>query len=104
MSDAVGIVRWLDLLPGKVGMRVLMPAKIKRDEPPKCPEINAGISGFVMLAESHASVHTWPARRELQFDLYSCRPFDVELVTEDLVRAFGIGSFDVTVVERRKRL
>lgn len=50
----------------------------------------AGISGVLLLAESHVSVHTWPERQEAALDLYSCAAsFDVEAAAGALARALG---------------
>ena len=103
ISDYYGILKWLDSLPEKVAMRVLRKAILCKDGPPKCKEIDSGITGDVILAESHATIHCWPERRELQFDLYSCKPFDSDFVLAELVDAFGIGDCDVMVIPRRKR-
>lgn len=39
-------------------------------------EDEGGVTGVVVLSTSHCSIHTWPAREWMVFDLYSCRPFD----------------------------
>ena len=31
-----------------------------------------GVSGFVLLAESHISIHTWPEHRYAAVDIYTC--------------------------------
>jgi len=31
-----------------------------------------GVSGFIMLAESHFSIHTWPEHRYAAVDLFTC--------------------------------
>jgi S-adenosylmethionine decarboxylase len=31
-----------------------------------------GVSGFVLLAESHVSIHTWPEHRYAAIDIYTC--------------------------------
>lgn len=36
----------------------------------------AGITGFVVIAESHISVHTYSAKGTAYLDLFSCRAFD----------------------------
>jgi S-adenosylmethionine decarboxylase len=33
---------------------------------------NGGVSGFVLLAESHISIHTWPEHRYAAVDIYTC--------------------------------
>jgi len=32
-----------------------------------------GWSGFVIIAESHISIHTFPARRFVSIDVYTCK-------------------------------
>jgi S-adenosylmethionine decarboxylase len=103
MRDCNAILSWLDALPPKIGMRVLMPAVGKLDEPPRCKLIDSGFSAVVLLAESHASIHCWPVRDELQFDLYSCKPFNPQEVLIELITAFGIGDWDFQTHPRRKR-
>jgi S-adenosylmethionine/arginine decarboxylase-like enzyme len=43
---------------------------------------NEGITGFVLLKESHSSVHIWDKKAApyLKMDLYSCKMFDVPQV------------------------
>jgi S-adenosylmethionine decarboxylase len=47
-----------------------------------------GVSGVVILAESHISIHTWPERRYAAIDVFMCgaaRPFDaVDSIIEAL--------------------
>ena len=31
-----------------------------------------GVSGFVLLAESHISIHTWPEHHYAAIDIYTC--------------------------------
>lgn len=33
---------------------------------------NGGVSGFVLLAESHISIHTWPEHQYAAIDIYTC--------------------------------
>jgi len=38
-----------------------------------------GISGLAVLAESHISVHTWPERNYVAFDIFMCGKTDPNL-------------------------
>ena len=43
-----------------------------------------GISGFVIIAESHISVHTFPGRDYVNIDIFSCKSFDHEQALADV--------------------
>jgi len=36
----------------------------------------SGITGFVIISDSHISIHTYPFKKSLYLDLFSCRNFD----------------------------
>ncbi|WP_062993080.1 S-adenosylmethionine decarboxylase family protein [Nocardia anaemiae] len=48
-----------------------------------------GYSAVVILYESHAAVHTYPNRRELFLDIFSCRAFEAQQVYNTCTRFFG---------------
>jgi len=63
-----------------------------------------GLSGFVMIAESHISFHTFPARRFVSADVYTCQnDLDTQRVNELLSKAFCAESAEVKVVPRGTR-
>jgi S-adenosylmethionine decarboxylase len=39
-------------------------------------EADAGITGFLILAESHISIHTYPHKQYAFIDMFSCRKFE----------------------------
>ena len=45
-----------------------------------------GISGVAVLAESHISVHTWPERNFIAFDIFMCGNTYPELASEFLIK------------------
>lgn len=49
---------------------------------------NAGVSGVVVLAESHLSIHTWPERRFASIDAFMCGACDPWKVVPALRTAF----------------
>ena len=103
LSDRDALLCWLSGLPARIGMSVLMPAAVARIEVPACRPGWEGLSGVVVICESHIAVHTWPALGEIQADVYSCRAFDAEKVLAHIVHDFGIGDYDAQLIERRKR-
>jgi S-adenosylmethionine decarboxylase len=52
-------------------------------------KVSEGLSGFVLIAESHISVHTFPGRRFVNVDIFSCENFDVEDALAALREAFA---------------
>lgn len=48
-----------------------------------------GVTGFVVLSTSHATIHTWPHRGYAVIDLFSCADFDsstVEVLTKNFFK------------------
>lgn len=56
-----------------------------------------GVSGVVVIAESHLSVHTWPMSRYAAADVYTCGNLDPRPCIGFLGRKFG--SADIRVAE-----
>jgi len=48
-----------------------------------------GISGFVVVAESHLSIHTDLRTGFASIDVYSCKEFDPGVVERYLIEVFG---------------
>jgi S-adenosylmethionine decarboxylase len=64
---------------------------------------NGGVSGVVVLAESHISIHTWPERNYAAIDLFMCGACDPHLSIPVLRRAFAPERVDVNE-QRRGRV
>lgn len=47
-----------------------------------------GITGMVIIAESHISIHTYPYKKFAFIDVFSCKPFDTELALSRAVALF----------------
>ena len=48
-----------------------------------------GVSGVVLIAESHFSIHTWPARGYVAIDIFTCGGLDPQPGFELLGQALG---------------
>ena len=68
--------------PAQIGMTKVAPPYVFRYIGSK-PE-DWGISGFVLIAESHISIHTFPERCYVNIDVFSCKDFDSEQAIKDL--------------------
>ncbi|MBI4153737.1 S-adenosylmethionine decarboxylase [Candidatus Woesearchaeota archaeon] len=91
--------KFLEELPRIIGMTPIAEAQIVNYKNPK-KELDAGISGFVMIAESHISIHTYPYRGCLFMDVFSCKPFDVEKVKAVLMERFHAGRIEENLIRR----
>lgn len=60
--------------PETLGMTRITEPKVLEYNAPKAQD--SGVSGFVIIAESHISVHTFPHRDYVNIDIFSCLPFD----------------------------
>ncbi len=64
---------------------------------------NGGVSGVVVLAESHISIHTWPERDYAAIDVFMCGACDPHLAIPVLQSAFSPERIDVDE-QRRGRV
>lgn len=60
-----------------------------------------GYSTFVMIAESHLSIHTFPELGYFSFDCYSCNEFDFEAVVSLIREHFQIKDIEIQTCTRR---
>ena len=61
---------------------------------------DAGVSGFVIIAESHISIHTFPRRNYVNIDIFSCKAFDNAQALEDAKKLFSLSEVKSLVLDR----
>jgi len=98
LEDMGLVASILDELPTAIDMTKIMPPYVFRYSG-EVPE-DWGVSGVVLIAESHISIHTFPDKGYLSFDIFSCRDFDTDYATEYIVREFGADRFERQLVSR----
>jgi len=76
------VYQFLDDYPAQIGMTKVAPPHVFRYIGSK-PQ-DWGISGFVLIAESHISIHTFPERDYVNIDIFSCKDFDAEQAIQDV--------------------
>ena len=60
-----------------------------------------GWSGFVIIAESHISVHTFPARRFVSIDVYTCMSdIDREFIKKYFTEIYELEDIEENFVKR----
>ena len=88
----------LDKLPQQIGMTKIMP--------PICFEYSglrpedSGISGIVLIAESHISIHTFPKKRFAYVDVFSCKEFNTEETADIISSSLGARHIEKSVMNR----
>lgn len=98
LQDLPALYELLDTLPGRINMTKIMPPIVTRYVG-VTPE-DWGISGFVMIAESHISVHTFPERGEVAIDVFSCKEYDPAQVCDFMIEVFGLNEVETCVLRR----
>ena len=59
-----------------------------------------GVSGVLLLLESHLSIHTWPEAGYAAVDLYTCGRCDPEAAHRVLVDGLGASRSETMLVDR----
>ena len=77
LNNKQKITSFLDVLPNKIGMRALKEPVVV-DYKGNDSWDKGGITGFVLITESHISIHTFPHEGFFTADVYSCKQFEVE--------------------------
>ena len=91
----------LDQCPDEIGMTKIAPPFVCPYYPsPEGQPTDWGISGFVLIAESHLSIHTFPARGLVWADIFSCKGFDAESVVERMRSTFALNDTRLHLLER----
>ena len=76
LTDESLIRRVLDEYPERVGMEKVSPVHLYDIETSN--PLDAGMSGFAVIAKSHISLHAWPEYGEVDIDICSCKEFSQE--------------------------
>jgi len=98
MWDVELVRGFLTDCPDTLGMtRITEPRVISYD----APKLNdSGVSGFVIIAESHISVHTFPNRSYVNIDIFSCQKFDHVQALDEAKRLFGLQEVKTWLLDR----
>ena len=98
MWDQAFLHKFLDEYPPQLGMTKITEPRILKYAAPQ--QGDSGLTGFVVIAESHISVHTFPERNYVNIDIFSCKSFDAGKALRDVEGFFGLRRVKSWVVER----
>lgn len=98
MQDVDLVYRLLDLYPSRIGMTKVAPPQVSKHIGSN-PE-DWGVSGFVVLAESHISIHTFPESSYVSIDIFSCKEFNPEQTIKDFRRELGLTQLRSHIINR----
>jgi len=98
ISDLAYLWQVMDELPDIIGMTKITQPYVFPYSGLKPGD--KGITGVVIIAESHITIHTFTERDYLFCDVFSCRPFDVGTVVDYLTEIFGVGEYDLHEADR----
>lgn len=60
----------------------------------------SGVTGFVIISDSHISIHTYPFKKSLYLDLFSCKIFDSKKIVGYIKGIFQPESITDKLVKR----
>lgn len=87
-------------LPKELGMRILggPHVHLAQSNDHKDP---GGWSGFVIIMESHISIHTFPDRSFVSVDVYSCKNgMNTDFILEYFKEKFGLKDLETNFIKR----
>jgi S-adenosylmethionine decarboxylase len=103
LNDKDLILKCLNELPEVLGMNKLAEPQVyfvpdtKRKDP-------GGWSGFVVIVESHISIHTFPARKFVSADVYTCRDgLNKEFIVDYFKEKFRLQDVEINLIKRGTR-
>lgn len=98
LQDFDYIYELLDSYPSQIAMHKIMPPYVFKYRGVK--EEDWGISGFVLIAESHISIHTFPDRAYVNIDIFSCKAFDAQSAVYFLQQHFQLAKVTSKILPR----
>lgn len=100
LNDLRFVYDLLDRLPEKIGMTKIAPPQIISYPGKEGSFDKGGISAFVLIAESHITIHTFVEQGHAFVDIFSCKEFDLEEAERILKEQFEATKVDRHISNR----
>jgi len=103
LNDKALVLRSLAELPKLVGMKLLSEPQVYF-APGNEEKDPGGWSGFVVIAESHVSLHTFPKKKFVSIDVYTCKNgMDQNFIVDYYKKLFDLEETEVNFILRGTR-
>ena len=89
---------FLDTYPAEINMTKISEPYVLEYTGEK-PE-DWGVTGFVIIAESHISVHTFPEHGYVWVDIFSCKEFEADGALDRIIDTFGLTHVTTDIHDR----
>lgn len=100
LKNREGLVNMLTDIPASMGMHTISTPTVV-EVGPKNRKDPGGLSGFVLIAESHISFHTFPNRGFVTIDVYTCQnDLDTDKLTDLFTSFFNLKRIDTYIQKR----
>jgi S-adenosylmethionine decarboxylase len=98
LADRILVEQVMNEYPAAIGMtKIGGPYMFEYQAPDPA---YSGVSGIVVIAESHIAIHTFPELDYFTLDIFSCKNFDHELAIDYIRQAFDVKEMDRMLVQR----
>lgn len=88
----------LDQYPPRMQMTKIMPPYVFKYQGEVADDW--GLSGIVLIAESHIAIHTFPEKGFITLDIFSCKDFDTRQAVDYFVDCFNPTNWDEQLLMR----
>lgn len=98
LTDTKLLTNLLNKLPQKMNMTIIKEPHVFEYKG-LVPD-DWGLTGIVIIAESHLAFHTFPEKGFVTVDIFSCKDFDVGLAVREIIETFEPKTWDEQLIMR----
>ena len=103
MRENLGyVLDWMQSLIDKIDMKLMQGPNISYVD----QEGNRGITCMALIETSHIVLHIWDEQKPglFQLDVYSCKPFDLNIVIKHLKDSYDVTKLQYKFLDRKTDL